>query len=107
MLKKRLMPWLLDIDFKNNSRASKEVLEFYTNHPFEIVYKRQSIPQTPQNINSKYQASQFKSNQNQHINAAYQIIKKAFPTTRYSLPDHGILGCNTHPVKLTIKSQAS
>ena len=53
----------------------------------------------------------FRSNQNQFINAdinaAYQIIKKVFPTARYSLPDHGILGCNTHPVKLTIKSQAS
>lgn len=53
----------------------------------------------------------FKSNQNQlinaDINAAYQIIKKVFPTATYSVDGHGIVGCNTHPVKLTIETQHS
>lgn len=48
----------------------------------------------------------FKSNSgdliNADINAAFQIIKKVFPNANYSLEGHGIVGCDTHPLKLNI-----
>lgn len=52
----------------------------------------------------------FRTNQgimiNADTNAAYQIIKKVVPNDQYSIPGYGIVGCNTHPVKLTIETQA-
>ena len=48
----------------------------------------------------------FRSNQNEFINsdtnAAYQILKKAFPNVQTYVEDHGIAGCNTHPMKVTL-----
>lgn len=39
---------------------------------------------------------------NADTNAAYQIIKKVFPAATYQVDGYGIVGCNTHPVKLSI-----
>ena len=50
----------------------------------------------------------FKSNTgtliNADINAAYQIIKKVFPNANYSIDGYGIVGCNTHPMKLILET---